>query len=132
MITIPGWSSAGDENYFDDNDFYNHDQVMTIIFMQMITSTMSMMSRLAARILAKKLLEGEGFEEGDRLKEIQEKVVDLDDDDDGESFKGGCGGWSDGREGGQCSSPRGLHSRRGVVCNLVDLNIKATHCSPGD
>ena len=47
---------------------------MTIIFMQMITSTMSMMSRLAARILAKKLLEGEGFEEGDRLKEIQEKV----------------------------------------------------------
>ena len=68
MITTPGWSSAG------DNDFYNHDQVMTIIFMQMITSTMSMMSRLAARILAKKLLEGEGFEEGDRLKEIQEKV----------------------------------------------------------
>ena len=73
MITIPGWSSAGDND--DDNDFYNHDQVMTIIFMQMITSTMSMMSRLAARILAKKLLEGEGFEEGDRLKEIQEKVV---------------------------------------------------------
>ena len=130
MITTPGWSSAG------DNDFYNHDQVMTIIFMQMITSTMSMMSRLAARILAKKLLEGEGFEEGDRLKEIQEKVVDLDDDDDeeedDESFTGWCGGWSDGREGGQCSSPRGLHSRRGVVCNLVDLNIKATHCSPGD
>ena len=84
MITIPGWSSAG------DNDFYNHDQVMTIIFMQMITSTMSMMSRLAARILAKKLLEGEGFEEGDRLKEIQEKVVDLHDDDeeeDDESFR---------------------------------------------
>ena len=130
MITIPGWSSAGDNDY--DNDFYNHDQVMTIIFMQMITSTMSMMSRLAARILAKKLLEGEGFEEGDRLKEIQEKVVDLDDDDDGESFTGWCGGWSDGREGGQCSSPRGLHSRRGFVCNLVDLNIKATHCSPGD
>ena len=73
MITIPGWSSAGDHDY--DNDFYNHDEVMTIIFLQMITSTMSMMSRLAARILAKKLLEGEGFEEGDRLKEIQEKVV---------------------------------------------------------
>jgi len=30
--------------------------------------------RLAARILAKKLLEGEGWKEGDRLKEIQEKV----------------------------------------------------------
>ena len=105
--------------------------------MPMITSTMSMMSRLAARILAKKLLEGEGFEEGDRLKEIQEKVVDLDDDEDeeeedDESFTGWCGGWSDGREGGQCSSPRGLHSRRGFVCNLIDLNIKATHCSPGD
>ena len=128
MITIPGWSSVGDNA--DDNDFYNHDQVMTIIFMQMISSTMSMMSRLAARILAKKLLEGEGFEEGDRLKEIQEKVVDLHDDDDGESFTGWCGGWSDGREGGHCSSPRGLHSRRGFV--LVDLNIKATHCSPGD
>ena len=75
MISIPGWSSVGDENHFDDNDFYSHDEVMTIIFMQMITSTMSMMSRLAARVLAKKLLEGEGFEEGDRLKEIQEKVV---------------------------------------------------------
>ena len=131
MITIPGWSSAGDNA--DDNDFSNHDQVMTIIVMQMITSSMSMMSRLAARVLAKKLLEGEGFEEGDRLKEIQEKVVDLDDDDDDEndeSFTGWCGGWSDGREGGQCSSPRGLHSRRGFV--LVDLNIKAKNCSPGD
>ena len=30
--------------------------------------------RLAARILAMKLLEGEGWKEGDRLKEIQEKV----------------------------------------------------------
>jgi len=30
--------------------------------------------RLAARILAKKLLEGEGWKEGDRLKEVQEKV----------------------------------------------------------
>ena len=30
--------------------------------------------RLAARILAKKLLKGEGWKEGDRLKEIQERV----------------------------------------------------------